>query len=255
MSRKQALASMELWRCAVRAFTSLVACTIHAFAIHVAAESNASVLIEAFWDTALDAIEGCLYQVPTSTPVVEEGETVSEDRLGDDQLQLQLVSLVRDLLAPPPLSDGSKGTARSTVPASKAPRCIAVLQKGATSSVTPTQNATATANRFAEEFASACFSALLDPKVSSTPTAQLEALDTLVDKCMSVLKGLCARSDPAFALEAPSVLRAINDMLTSNHQAKVLPLYPLLVDCTAVAEGPLRVTLASLLKSFTVFFR
>ena len=263
--KKSECATLDLWRVAMKAFGTLVNCTIHAFSIHFAAgntDVKDALVLDAFWDYTLDAIEACLYQRVTKSTENSQ-EAASEDEIrGDNALQIQLVNLIRDLLSPPEIARGSTTEKfQSVVPAGKVQRCIAVLQRGATGSLqspsSPTQESSPSDARFSEEFAKACFGALLDPKAASNPVAQQEAIDSLVSRCQASLTafaGVPVHTDSAVA-DIKLVLKAVRDVLTSEHRRKAVLLYPSLVDSVvALRDDELRVSFGDILHMFRQFF-
>ena len=263
MKRKYQCPLVDLWRRSIAAFLALVNCTVHALSIHFAAgdagAAQDATALDAFWDTALEAIEGCLYQSSQASTDVSDDE-----RRSDDLLQIQLVNLVRDLLSPPEIArGGTVERSQSVVPSSKVPRCIAILQRGATVAMSlsgpasPQTSAAPADTHFAEEFAKACFAALLDPKVTSKPVEQQRGVEALAERCRQQLV-VFAESAATLARGAADlrlVLQAIDDIMASAHRRAALRLFSVLIDCVSVAEDPaLRTALLDHIRKFEQFF-
>ena len=259
MQRKYHCALVDLWRRSMRAFVLLVNCAIHAFSIHFASANAVTekdnIALDAFWDKTLDALEACLY-TSTALPAMDVLVT-DEERRSDDALQLQLVNLIKDLLSPPEIARGSAvERSQSVVPSNKVQRCIGILQRGATATMTSEATSPASAGPFAEEFAKACFSALLEPKVTSRPVEQQSAIAALVDKCRA---SLIMFAETPVKLEASAadlqlVLKAVSDVLDSDYRKAGRVLFTALVDCAAAAnDKAMRGSILGVLRKFEQF--
>ena len=270
MSRKYECFTVELWRTSMRVFIAIVKRAIYAFTVHFASGTNQqsdTIVLEGFWDCVLDAVEDCLYSAssePDSLAITDD------ERKGDNQLEIDLVTLLRDSLSPPEVARSTaEGGTQSIVPGSRVHRCIAVLQRGATDAArdqkSASQAATTTSgderkeSSWREGFAKACIDALLDPKVSRSPIAQSLAVQSLSDTCSSVLRTflLDDRSRPETITEqriseACVVLAALRDLANSGTSRQaVATLYPLLVDLIVVKSEQVRLQLREVLRIFT----
>ena len=268
MSRKYECFTVELWRTSMRVFIAIVKRAIYAFTIHFASgtsQQSDTIVLEGFWDCVLDAVEDCLYSA-SSEP---DSLTLTDDeRKSDNQLEIDLVTLLRDSLSPPEVARSTAdGGTQSIVPGSRVHRCIAVLQRGATDAAREQKSASQAAaagdersegSSWREGFAKACIDALLDPKVSRSPIAQSLAVQSLSDTCSSVLRTflLDDRSRPETITEqriseACVVLSALRDLANSGTSRQaVAALYPLLVDLIVIKSESVRVQLREVLRIF-----
>lgn len=284
MKLKYHCPAIEMWRCSMQVFVATVDAAVHAFTIYFATNSTETnpdfKILESFWDCVLSTIEACLY--PSSLAVNQPPESVAlsaDEKKDDERLELQLIALMRNYLSPSETVKDEASGSRSIIPMSRIQRCIALLQRGATSATltsgtqhpvsptSPTSPTAMTAKREApqpvarDDLSQACFAALLDPKIAHSSEAQALALNSLLEGCTTTLRAFATDflRDP-FKLTEPRiaevrvVLRTIQTLLESTHRARAIQLYPLLVECVVVSHEDIRVQLRDVLQRFMMFF-
>ncbi len=275
----------RVWRHSTRAFLRIIEQATHAFNVLMAAASQPADQLNAelamFWDAVLTGIETLLSAParPSSDTTSEVDEDViDDDKTSDSAIELEVVQMLRTHMSPSDIvkdASASPTANKSIIPSSRMPRCVAILQRGAThatiasavvpSSVSPAPHASTAAAQVPTPqhnaaLSKACLDALLDPKVAHSTETQSLAHASLIQGCSTTLQAYVSDSEgdqsrltEARSTELVAVLDTIQAMLRSDHRAAAVQLFPVLVDCVVIASPSLRQRIRDVLKLYSTF--